>query len=670
MNSEKETYLTVLAEQLNLEVDITPLLGDGDMTFDSEWKRPELLLYYKGWFAPGIECGHVAVFYKQLEEKVMKEGDNPFLPEFMSPDPIQAKIVDARDLEVGIPLEQFIGIVNKRIDESVPGGLMVNNRVSTKVHLKPCLYFISRPCQKEGFKLVDVSDLLTEILPETRLAATDSVFVSQQDDERDFFNAILNAKDARGRYVEDQANILNEVLELIPEEERQKDYYVQEDCLVLEPGRKLPFYFNASQGGAFVSCESLIWKIRKDVVLPQYLMMQLYSDYAINQYYANDIRLSSSVLAGTYIYMPEGDKDFSLYEQHRLLTKRRTELIESFALKHGIELGDNYQLPASCFLQKGKYQILAHIDNGGFGKIYHAIAKGRGARLDVALKELFVREYCRRKDFSETVTVSPANKRDFDRQKSKFADEYNILLKVGEHTKYVPRMMSEPFKENNTVYYAMQYIDNGTLWHHCKEQDIDAHDKLRLICHAGIALHHAHNLDYLHLDVSPQNIMVDKEGNGILIDFGNSKHYSVEEKKITSVGNAALTRPFAPPELMQQQVGQYYMQTDVYSLAMTLFAALTTMVPGNRHEAYISGMLTDCDVPDNVKRAIVKVTQYEVEDRYSTIRDFLLALLPSIDDESLRNEITVLQPVTGFSINNHKVNPDDTITADYMPLSE
>lgn len=670
MNSEKEAYLNVLAEQLNLEVDITPLLGDGNMTFDSEWKRPELLLYYKGWFAPGIECGHVAVFYKQLEEKVMKEGDNPFLPEFTSPDPTQAKIADARDLEADIPLEQFIEIVNKRIEESVPGGLMVNNLVSTKVHLKPCLYFISRPCQKEGFKLVDVSDLLIEIHPETRLAATDSVFVSQQDDERDFFNAILNAKDARGRYVEDQANILNELQEFIPEEERQKDYYVQEDCLVLEPGRKLPFYFNASQGGAFVSSDSLIWKIRKDTLLPQYLMMQLYSDYAINQYYANEIRLSASVLAGTFIYMPEGDKDFSLYEQHRLLTKRRTELIESFAQKHGIELGDNYQLPASCFLQKGKYQILAHIDNGGFGKIYHAIAKGRGARLDVALKELFVREYCRRKDFSETVTVSPANKRDFERQKSKFADEYNILLKVGERTKYVPRMMSEPFKENNTVYYAMQYIDNGTLWHHCKEQDIDAHDKLRLICHAGIALHHAHNLDYLHLDVSPQNIMVDKEGNGILIDFGNSKHYSVEEKKITSVGNAALTRPFAPPELMQQQVGQYYMQTDVYSLAMTLFAALTTMVPGNRHEAYISGTLTDCDVPDNVKRAIVKATQYEVEDRYPTIRDFLLALLPSIDDESLRNEITVLQPVTGFSINNHKVNPDDTITADYMPLSE
>lgn len=450
--------------------------------------------------------------------------------------------------------------------------------------------------------------------------------------------------------------------------------YLDKTCIILQDK---PYLFNAAYGPV-VTPDVPCFSINTDVINPHYLLMQLYEGYVKNQYAGTGLltdREKSRQLLDTWIYIPAGDPSMSLYEQHRIYLHHRDGELKRIVIASGARMGDGDGLAPSTLIHNGKYQIMEDLDSGGFGKVYKASYRQGCVRRTVALKELFVREYCRRKEFSEMVMVASANEKDYERQKSKFVDEYNILYKVGRKTKYVPEMVSEVFDENNTKYYAMQFIDNGTVWDHRDDHEVTVQDKLRLICHAGIALHHAHDLDYLHLDVSPLNIMVDNNGKGILIDFGNSKHYSVEESKFTSVGNAAHTRCFAPPELMQQVVGQYYMEMDVYSLAMTLFSVLTTLVPrdrcvGDDHEAYVSASLSNCDVPENIKTAIVKATQYEVNDRYPTVRDFLLDLLPAIGDEGLRNEITALQPVTGFNIDKHKINHAEGDMADYIPLSE
>lgn len=452
--------------------------------------------------------------------------------------------------------------------------------------------------------------------------------------------------------------------------------YLDTTCIIL---LDRPYLFNAAYGPV-VMPDAPSFSINTDIINPQYLIMQLYEDYARNQ--LTDMRQltdmeKSRQLLDTWIYVPYNNSDMSIYEQHQIFIKHRDEELRRIVMASGARMGDGDGLSPSTLIHNGKYQIIEDLDNGGFGKIYHAIEKARGAKRDVALKELFVRQYCRRRDFSEMVTVSPANEKDYNRQKSKFTDEYNILRQVRERTEYVPELMSDIFSENNTMYYAMQYIDNGTLWHHSyTEKDIDTQDKLRIISQAGIALHHAHDLDYLHLDVTPVNIMVDNTGKGILIDFGNSKHYSAQENKITSIGNAAHTKHFAPPELMQQVVGQYTMEMDVYSLAMTLFATLTAAIPKDRtnpadhYPSYIQEELTKQGIDPHIQHAIVKATHYKAEDRYPTVRDFLHALLPAIHDEQLIKEITALQPITGFNIEKHKPNPSEGETADYTPLSE
>lgn len=662
MYSEKETYLRRIAEQRGLSIELLAMTDDACTAFNTDWKMPKVVVYFQGTGYDGV-----AVLYEQLQEPDENvEGYNPFLPEFLPPSPENAIIVDMTGLPSDISFDEF----NKTFDDNTANSesrpLVDSGFMS--VYLDKALYTI--PQCKEGFCLVCVADLLEEINPKLVDATYTQKYVFQTEKERNPFNSTLTALDCRVKDDDPFLGVLDGV--------DQPAYEINEDCLVYEHGNVLPFYFKADKGKGIVSKDSIVWRIKENRVLPQYLMIQLYEDYALRQYFVNgrDLRIGKGgPFTHTFIYIPQGDEDFSLYEQRRIYVEKRAEAIEAFARKNGALFANDYQLSPTALLQNGKYQILEHIDNGGFGKVYKASYKQGCVRRTVALKELFVREYCRRKEFSEMVMVASANEKDYERQKSKFVDEYNILYKVGKKTKYVPELVSEVFDENNTKYYAMQFIDNGTIWDHRDDREVKVQDMLRLICHAGIALHHAHDLDYLHLDVSPLNIMVDNDGKGILIDFGNSKHYSVEENKFTSVGNAAHTRCFAPPELMQQVVGQYYMEMDVYSLAMTLFSVLTTMVPryrsvGDNHEAYINDSLTKYSISDNIQRAIVKATQYEVNDRYPTIRDFLLDLLPAIDDEELCKEIKTLQPVTGFDIDRHKVSPDDTSKADYIPLSE
>lgn len=632
MATDREKYLREYAKQQGLFVEIVPNAHLVE-TYDCHEKNPELLVYYFDG-GIGVTCTYyLAIFYTSSQ--------------FTS----TAKVVDTKDLLSGFcSISDFKSIVEERIRQRCPQRLAVSE---DRIFLGSNYYISDPPEPRDGFRLVEIAELLEEIHPEIQQIPENHPFVYLGADNWSptVFDVIFTADDAKE-------------MEYSGTDPASR-YLLVQDCMVFENGTPAPFYFNASHGNAYANSDASIWKVKQDKVLPQYLMMELCCRYAIWQYESINVHQAHFLFTEKYIYLPEGDDYFSLYEQQRLFVKARTEAIQTFAMKYGVSMEGDGQLSASHFLQGGKYQIIEHIDNGGFGKVYHAIEKGRGAKQDVALKELFVREYCRRKDFSEMITVAPANEKDYERQKSKFVDEYNILQKVGQRTSYVPKLMSTVFSENNTLYYAMQYFDNGTLWHHCQEKDIDAQDKLRIVCQAGIALHHAHDLNYLHLDVTPVNIMLDSQGYGVLIDFGNS----------TSIANAAHTRCFAPPELMQQVVGQYSMEMDVYSLALTLFTALTGKVPecqtaNGNFGKNIDKHLKEASVAECIRQAIGKAVKYNAEDRYQTVRDFLLALLPAITDEQLRGEIEKLTCVTGFMASTHKINPTDGQHSDFIPLSE
>lgn len=438
------------------------------------------------------------------------------------------------------------------------------------------------------------------------------------------------------------------------------------------------FYSDARDGVAFVEFLCPAWTIKKENIDIGYLLMELnrhYMDFhsgLFDAYLFQPYRFE-----GIYIDIPEGDEEFSLYEQQRIFNEFRQKEVEKLLHYMGSSVDVGGNMPSGTIMQEGRLVVNEYTSGGGFGKLYKATAKFPTHRQNVALKELFVKEYCTRRPLTNDVEVMSTHTKDFERQKDKFRIEYDILRTLGNHTNYVPRVYGPIHQEHGTLYYKMQYVENGTVWQHTHNQDLSAQQLLRVICHAGIALHHAHDMDYLHLDVTPLNIMVDDALNGVLIDFGNSKHYSIYDACITSVGQTAKTKSFAAPELMRQVVGEYYMQSDVYALAITLYAVLTGNIPYLRYDEKddlfvetIHKEMSEAGLDEAIQQAILRGISYHYEDRQPTVRDFLLDLLPAIEDATLTDEIRSLQPVRGFHQMNHKASIRGTTDYDYMPTIE
>jgi len=140
-----------------------------------------------------------------------------------------------------------------------------------------------------------------------------------------------------------------------------------------------------------------------------------------------------------------------------------------------------------------KYEILNYIASGNYGTIYKALNN----------KKLVV--------LKETTKIEELKYE---------ANVYNELRNV----KNIARFF-DFFIENNKSYLVIEYC-NKTLY--------DFKEKYFTSVNYYSTLLHIHNNNYLHRDLKPLNICLDEYNNPIIIDFGLSKKYIVDNKHITS----------------------------------------------------------------------------------------------------------------------------------------
>lgn len=185
-----------------------------------------------------------------------------------------------------------------------------------------------------------------------------------------------------------------------------------------------------------------------------------------------------------------------------------------------------------------------------------------------------------RDDNQTTVSVSNAeNSSCFLEQKEKFKKEARRLRKLkSEHIVAVHDM----FDENNTAYYAMDYIDGENLAERLKRTGRPlTESELRLILPQILdALKTVHQEGFCHLDLKPSNIMLEKGGRVKLIDFGSSKQMSNDGSLTTNAPTAFTHTPgFAPRELIERNAKNIGPWTDIYALGATLYNLLTSKKP-------------------------------------------------------------------------------------------
>ena len=296
------------------------------------------------------------------------------------------------------------------------------------------------------------------------------------------------------------------------------------------------------------------------------------------------------------------------------------------------------QLKPGTTLCGGKYKIERVLGQGGFGITYLAVQTGLNRR--VAVKEFFMKELCNRDETTSMVSVPSIGSRELvGRFRQKFLKEAQTIAAF-DHPNIV--RIYDIFEENGTAYYVMENIDGGSLAD--QQMPMSEAKAVGYIRQVGNALAYIHSQNVLHLDVKPSNILLRRNGDAVLIDFGISKRYD-DEGGQTSSTPAGLSKGYAPLEQYNQGLQTFSPATDVYSLGATLYKLVTGQTPPEASIVNEEGLP---DHPANVSAAvwntITKAMQPRRKDRPQTADDFLQML----DNTSAENndESTVVSGMT------------------------
>ncbi|MBR5892124.1 MAG: serine/threonine protein kinase, partial [Bacteroidaceae bacterium] len=188
------------------------------------------------------------------------------------------------------------------------------------------------------------------------------------------------------------------------------------------------------------------------------------------------------------------------------------------------------ELKENTILKNGDYRIINTLGQGGFGITY--LATQRGLDRTVVIKEFFMSDYCARERDTLRVTFGTDSSREMiERFREKFVKEARNIAAF-DHPNIV--RVIDVFEENNTAYYVMEYHSAGSLGSLVDNRDaLNEDDALYYIRQVASALKYVHSRKMMHLDIKPDNILVNSSGEAVLIDFGLSKRYD-EKGKATS----------------------------------------------------------------------------------------------------------------------------------------
>ena len=279
----------------------------------------------------------------------------------------------------------------------------------------------------------------------------------------------------------------------------------------------------------------------------------------------------------------------------------------------------------------GRYQIGRVLGQGGFGITY--IAMDQTTRSRVAIKEYLPTEIAGRAYGTSALQVySKDRTEEYESGKQQFLSEARTLSEfVGnEHIINIHGY----FEENGTAYFAMEYMEGKTLKQVMEEsgRPISVQQANRYLLPIMEALSWVHSKGIIHRDISPDNIMIRKDGEAKLIDFGAARYSSGEKSKSLDV---ILKHGFAPKEQYTRR-GRQGPYTDVYAMAATYYYAITGRVPPDAIERsvedeIISPSAIGTVIPASTEQILMKGLAVSPPDRYQTMEEFYHALLNSME---------------------------------------
>ncbi len=288
-------------------------------------------------------------------------------------------------------------------------------------------------------------------------------------------------------------------------------------------------------------------------------------------------------------------------------------------------------LPIGTILN-GRYLTGRVLGVGGFGVTY--VAFDMTLEICVAVKEFLPSGLAFREDDHYTMTVkAPEDQEKFDVGVSKFLEEARLLAKLHD----VPNIVTvhDYFRENNTAYFVMEYIEGVDLMKYTQMHGgkLSFDEALRLVLPIIDSLAHVHAHNLLHRDISPDNIVVMKNGSTRLLDFGAAR-LAVDSTKSKSI---ILKHGFAPEEQYRKR-GNQGPWSDEYALAATMYLIITGEMPPDAFERVHEDTLKSpielgIEMPQYANDALMKAMAVKASERFPDMSSFSVAITGHSVDE-------------------------------------
>ena len=258
-----------------------------------------------------------------------------------------------------------------------------------------------------------------------------------------------------------------------------------------------------------------------------------------------------------------------------------------------------------------RYEIIEELGRGGMGEVYRV--EDKKIKEEVALK-----------------LIKPeiaSDKRTIER----FSNELRMARKIRHKNVCAMYDLGE---EQGMHYITMEYVSGEDLRSFIRRsRQLTVGTAITIARQVAEGLAEAHRLGVIHRDLKPGNIMIDRDGNARIMDFGIAR--SLRSKGITGAGVMVGTPEYMSPEQVEGlEVDQ---RSDLYSLGVILYEMVTGKIPfagetplsiamKHKSEEPRDPRELNPQIPEGLSRVMLKCLEKEKEKRYKTAEELLSEL--------------------------------------------